>query len=68
MVQQAAQDQGMQMSILKLKDLCYGTVEDSGGYHDPLQTMQHDIERVPEFIYLGSMQTSDRTVQPLPAG
>ena len=50
----------MQMSILKIKDSCYGVVQESGDYHDPLQTMQHDIERVPEFIYLGSMQNQTR--------
>lgn len=57
------------MSILRTTDLCYDTIQQSGNHHNPLQTMQHDSERGPEYTkkYISGQHANiSQTVQPLP--
>ena len=58
-VYQALQDWGMQMSIPKTKYICYNKAQHCT---EPVQVAEHEIEQVSKFKYLGSMQTSDLSV------
>ena len=55
-VQQALEEWGMQMSILKTKSMHPGRTESP---EQPLHISEHEIEQVTKFKCLGSIQSSD---------